>query len=147
MDKIEQLPLSTYFFAIRKYWSLTKPGIIMGNAITAAGGFVLAAKGHIDPQLFLFTLLGLCLIIASGCVFNNFIDRKADAQMKRTKNRVLAQEGIAPHRALIFACLLGFFGACVLALFSSSWALSIALLGLFIYVFAYSFLKYRTLYA
>jgi len=119
----------------------------MGNAITAAGGFALASKGHMDSKLFLFTLLGLCLIIASGCVFNNFIDRKADAQMKRTKNRALAQELISPRRALVFACFLGFFGLVLLALFSSFCSLSIALLGLFVYVIAYSFLKYRTLYA
>jgi len=147
MDPSSRIAQPSFSFAIRTYCSLTKPGIIFGNAVTAAAGFALASKRHIDPQLFFFTLLGLCLIIASGCVFNNYIDRKADAQMRRTKHRALVQELISPHSALLFACVLGFLGVLFLAFFSSHLALWIALLGLFVYVIAYSFLKYHSMYA
>ena len=53
------------------YYLLTKPGIIMGNLVTVAAGFLLASKGDVNYRLFLFTLLGLSLIMASACVFNN----------------------------------------------------------------------------
>ncbi|MCP4281585.1 MAG: protoheme IX farnesyltransferase, partial [Alteromonas sp.] len=35
---------STY----KRYLSVTKPGIIMGNAISVTGGFLLASRGDID---------------------------------------------------------------------------------------------------
>ena len=46
---------------IKKHVILTKPGIVLGNAITTAGGFALASKGHFDFSLFGLTLLGLCM--------------------------------------------------------------------------------------
>ena len=33
---------------VKNYLLVTKPGIILGNLITAAAGFFLAAKGQID---------------------------------------------------------------------------------------------------
>jgi len=147
MDPSSRVTSFSSYHAIRTFISLTKPGIIFGNAVTATAGFVLASRGYIDPKLFFFTMLGLCLIIASGCVFNNYIDRKADAQMKRTKQRALARELISPQSALLFACVLGLFGIFLLAQYSSFIALSIALFGLFVYVVAYSFLKYHSMYA
>jgi heme o synthase len=73
------------------YYLLTKPGIIMGNLFTLAAGFLLASKGVIDFPLFFATLLGLAGIMASACVFNNYIDRQVDQKMKRTENRPLVK--------------------------------------------------------
>ncbi len=67
------------------YYLLTKPGIIIGNLITVAAGFLLASQGLIHYWLFMATLLGLALVMASACVFNNYIDRKVDKMMARTK--------------------------------------------------------------
>ena len=72
------------------YYLMTKPGIIMGNLLTVAAGFLLASKGLVNGWLFLATLAGLAFIIASACVFNNYIDRQMDKKMERTKNRALA---------------------------------------------------------
>ena len=76
---------------IKAYYMLTKPGILFGNIITTAGGFALASKGHLDPWLFLAALIGLCCIIGSACVFNNYTDRHYDEKMERTKNRALVK--------------------------------------------------------
>jgi len=59
----------------RRYLNVTKPGIIMGNLISVAGGFLLASRGDVDPWLMVATLLGLSLVVASGCAINNVIDR------------------------------------------------------------------------
>ena len=92
-----------YPSTFKTYCLLTKPGIIMGNLITMAGGFVLASSGKINPLLFLATLIGLSCIIGSACVFNNYIDREADEKMLRTKNRPLPRGDISLKNALVFA--------------------------------------------
>lgn len=75
----------------KQYLQVTKPGIIFGNLISVIGGFLLASKGSIDYPLFIYTLVGVSLVVASGCVFNNYIDRDIDRKMERTKNRVLVK--------------------------------------------------------
>lgn len=119
----------------------------MGNALTTVGGFALASKGQIDYWLFLATLIGISLVIASACVFNNYIDRHADAKMKRTQNRALVKGLISVRTAIVFAVTLGVCGLVVLALYTNFLAVSIALAGFFIYVAMYSVWKYRTSYA
>jgi heme o synthase len=96
------------------YYRLCKPGIVYGNALVAAAGFAYAARGHIDWLLFLYMLLGLSLVIASACVFNNYFDRGIDAKMERTKNRPLVVGHISSAGALSFGTLLGIAGAMLL---------------------------------
>jgi heme o synthase len=128
------------------YYLLTKPGIILGNLVTLAAGFLLASKGVIDYLLFLETLLGLALIMASACVFNNYIDRKVDQKMERTKNRLLATGAISTRRALFFATLLGLLGAAVLLITTNLLTVIIAAIGFFVYVVLYSYWKCHTIY-
>jgi heme o synthase len=128
------------------YYLLTKPGIILGNLITVAAGFALASKGLIDFWLFLATLTGLALIMASACVFNNYIDRKIDQKMARTKNRALVKGLISGRNAIFFATLLGLLGNLVLLLFTNLLTVSVANLGFFVYVVLYSMWKCRTIY-
>lgn len=135
---------------IKTYFMLTKPGIIFGNAITAAGGFILASKTQVYPFdgcLFLVTLIGLSLLIASACVFNNYLDRNIDKMMARTKNRALAKGAVSTQRAIIFAIFLGLFGILLLMLCTNLLTTIIALAGFFIYVILYSLSKYRCTYA
>ncbi|HSX26517.1 MAG TPA: heme o synthase [Chlamydiales bacterium] len=132
---------------IKTYYLLTKPGIIMGNAITTISGFFLASQGHFDLWLFIATLIGLPSVIASACVFNNYIDRHADAKMARTKNRALVKGLISGRSALLFAIFLGLFGFTILALYTNLLAVAIAALGFFVYVVLYSVWKYRSTYA
>ena len=132
---------------ISTYYSLTKPGIIMGNIITTVAGFAVASRGHIDSWLFLATLVGLSCIIASACVCNNYIDRASDAKMARTKNRALVKGLISERKALFFATILGACGTFVLALYTNLLTTSIALAGFFVYVIVYSGLKPRSTYA
>ncbi|MEI8364979.1 MAG: heme o synthase [Parachlamydiaceae bacterium] len=132
---------------IKTYTLLTKPGILMGNAITAVSGFTLASKGHFDWLLFLATLSGLSCVIASACIFNNFIDRNADEKMERTKDRALVKKLIPVKNAIFFAIFLGFLGFCVLTWFTPPIGVFLAGIGFFVYVVLYSFWKYHTVYA
>lgn len=128
------------------YYLLTKPGIIFGNLVTFAAGFLLASHGSTDAKLFLLTLFGLALIMASACVFNNYIDRPLDAKMKRTQNRALVTGSISGRHALLFASVLGIAGSLVLFWFANLLALAVAWVGFFVYVVLYSFWKSHTIY-
>ncbi len=132
---------------IRTYYLLTKPGIILGNLITTGAGFALASRGHLDVRLFVPMLIGLGCVIASACVFNNYIDRELDKKMSRTKTRALAR-GIISHRsALLFAIVLGLAGIAVLGIWTNLLATAIAAIGFFVYVVLYSFWKTKKTYA
>ncbi len=128
------------------YYLITKPGIILGNLVTVAAGFLLASKGTFNFWLFLATLLGLTLIIASACVFNNYIDREIDKKMERTKNRPLATGIISKNKALLFGTLLALAGAWSLYRFTNILTLMVTAVGFFTYVFLYSMWKGRTIY-
>jgi len=133
--------------AIKNYLLVTKPGIIFGNLITAAGGFFLASKGKIDIGALLPTLSGISLIVASGCVFNNYIDRNMDRKMVRTHNRVLAQGRMSTKFAVFYASLLGIAGAAFLWEATNMLSVAIVLAGFTIYVGVYSlYLKRKSVY-
>lgn len=125
----------------KTYYRLTKPGIIYGNALTAAGGFLLASKWHIDFRLFLSLLLGTSLVIASGCVFNNFIDRGIDKKMARTKKRALVRGTVTGRNALIYAATLGALGFAILAAYVNVVVVVIGIVGLLDYVILYGYTK------
>lgn len=128
------------------YYLLTKPGIIMGNLFTLAAGFFLASKGAIDPWLFLETLVGLAFVMASACVFNNYLDRNIDKKMTRTKQRPLVQGLISGQNAILFATALGIIGFLLLLQFTNLLAVSLAAIGFFVYVVLYTLWKGRTVY-
>lgn len=128
---------------IKDYYSLTKPGIIYGNAITVVAGFMLASKGAPDWWLLFATLMGLSLVVASGCVFNNYIDRDIDAKMERTKSRALVTGHVSLGGALIFGFVLGQLGLLILAIFTNLLTVLVSLCGLFVYVVVYSMWQKR----
>ncbi|ATA19008.1 protoheme IX farnesyltransferase [Gibbsiella quercinecans] len=132
---------------IKQYLQVTKPGIIFGNLISVVGGFLLASKGSIDYPLFLATLVGVSLVVASGCVFNNYIDRDIDKKMERTKNRVLVKGLIAPSASLVYATVLGIAGFILLYTAANPLAMWLAVMGFVVYVGLYSlYMKRHSVY-
>ncbi|WP_097460020.1 heme o synthase [Mangrovitalea sediminis] len=132
---------------IKKYLLVTKPGIVLGNLISVAGGFFLASKGSIDPVLLLATVIGVSLVVASGCVFNNYIDRDIDQMMERTRNRVLVKGLISPRVTLLYGTVLGLAGIAVLYMATNPLAVAVVLVGFAVYVGLYSlYLKRNSVY-
>ena len=97
--------------------------------LSVAGGFFLASKGHVDLAIFLAAMIGTSLVVASGCVFNNCIDRDIDIKMERTKNRVLVQGLISLKLALLFATVLGIAGVVLLYKVANPLAALFAVIG------------------
>ncbi|MEM5505163.1 heme o synthase [Shewanella frigidimarina] len=132
---------------LRGYVQVTKPGIIMGNLISVAGGFLLAAQGNVDLTLMFATMIGLSLVVASGCAVNNCIDRDIDAKMKRTRNRVTVTGEISVQAVLSFGIGLGVVGFTMLAIFTNSLAVLFAAIGYVVYVGVYSlYMKRNSVY-
>ena len=131
---------------LKKYYRLTKPGIVRGNTITAAAGFFLAAQGSIDFLLLLSTLFGSALVIASACVFNNYLDRNIDAKMARTQKRALVTGDISYTKALVFGSILGLTGFTILFTQTTILTTLAALIGFVFYVVVYGYAKRKSVH-
>ncbi|KLV10545.1 protoheme IX farnesyltransferase [Photobacterium ganghwense] len=130
---------------IKSYISITKPGIIIGNLISVAAGFFLAAKTEAaSASLLAYTLLGVACVIASGCVVNNIFDRDIDSKMDRTRNRVLVQDGLNIDHVFIYAVALLLGGTAVLYRMANPLSAVVVLLGYVFYVFFYTMWYKRT---
>jgi protoheme IX farnesyltransferase len=129
----------------KKYYSLTKPGVLYGNVITGVAGFLLAAGyfRRFDTLLFIATIAGMTLVIASACVLNNVLDQDIDRLMERTKTRAVAHGDIHARNATVFSALLGLFGFAILALLTNWLVFGIGVAGFIIYVWLYGALSKR----
>jgi protoheme IX farnesyltransferase len=131
---------------LKNYYTLTKPGIIRGNAIAAGAGFFLASQGHISLSLFAAMLVGLSLVIASGCICNNYIDRDIDQKMARTRNRALVTGTIGVRNALLFAAICVGLGTIILVVRTNLLTAGLAVFGWIAYVIIYGIAKRRSVH-
>jgi protoheme IX farnesyltransferase len=131
----------------RRYYSLTKPGVLYGNALSAAAGFLLASGRDIRWALFLYTLIGTTLVIASACVINNYLDQDIDSKMARTKQRALVAGTVSGRGAVLFGMALGVIGLTILIAGTNPLVVAIGIAGFIDYVVLYGMLsKRRSIY-
>lgn len=123
------------------YYRLAKPGIVYGNLLTTVAAFLFAAQWRFAWPLFAATAAGAALVIASACVFNNYLDRHIDARMARTKDRPLVTGAIGPAAALAYGAVLLALGLFLLFVYANELAAGAALFGWAAYVFAYGWAK------
>ena len=114
--------------------------------MAAAAGFLLASEWQFSWKNFLATLAGTTLIIASACVFNNYIDRGIDKKMTRTKRRAIASGDVSAVQALSYGVALSLFGFGILLLWTYWLVAAIGAIGLFFYVVVYGIAKRRTVH-
>jgi protoheme IX farnesyltransferase len=131
------------FESIKQYYSLTKPGVLYGNALTVAAGYLLAAKGDVDFILFLGVFVGSSLIIASACVLNNYLDQDIDAIMDRTKQRAIVSGKVKGRRAVQFSATLGIVGLIILLYTTNLLVAALGIIGFVTYVVFYGMLSKR----
>lgn len=129
--------------SIKQYYQLTKPGVLYGNVLTAAAGFLLAARGDIDPWLFLATIIGMTLVIAAACVLNNYLDQDIDRIMTRTKKRPSVTGVIKGSSMVMYGIVLFLLGVVILALWTNWLVVAIGVIGFAVYVWLYGALSKR----
>lgn len=123
---------------LRSCIQIIKPKIIIGNIISLISGIILASKNKNIEYNNFFCILGTFLIIASSCVFNNFIDRDIDQIMPRTKNRIVIKKKISYCLVIFYGLLLFLCGVIVLYFSVNKLTLILTILAFIIYVFIYS---------
>lgn len=126
----------------RNWLALTKPGIVLGNLMAVAGGFLLAARGVPDGGAFGLTMAGAALLIAGSGACNNCIDRDIDAKMLRTRLRPLVTGAVHWRAALWFGGALSLGGLVLLSL-AHPRAAVMGAVGWLLYVGLYSLLLKR----
>lgn len=123
---------------------IAKPWLVLANLLTAAAGYLLAARGHFQAGVFVAVLAGVGLFVACGCVLNNCLDRNLDRDMARTRGRVLPSGSMTVGTAVWYALGLGLAGTLVLLGGTSRLPLGIVLAGLVVYVGVYTAWLKRT---
>jgi heme o synthase len=142
-----QRGLSARSRVLSDYWELTKPEVNFLIAMTTVAAFCLGSPkplAHFPWLPLLNTLFGTVLVASGAGTLNQLIERRFDAQMRRTARRPIAAGRIEPVHALIFGSLLSLAGTAYLALAVRSTASLLALLTLTAYLFFYTPLKRRT---
>lgn len=125
------------------YYRLTKPGVLYGNVLTAAAGFLFASGRSLDVGLFVATITGTTLVIASACVINNYLDQDIDQLMERTKVRPLITGEVSGRGAVVFSVILGILGVLILQAFTNTLVVVIGIAGFVTYVLLYGMLSKR----
>jgi len=133
--------------AAADYWALTKPEVDLLIAIATFTGFCVAVPGPLRefPWLRLVhTLLGTLLVASGTGTLNQYIERRFDAQMRRTARRPLAAGRLKPAAVLWFGIALAAIGCIYLSTAVNVFASLLALLTLLSYLFLYTPLKRKT---
>jgi 4-hydroxybenzoate polyprenyltransferase len=99
----------------------------------------LAGEGNPDQRLFIIFMAGVFVMRSAGCVLNDFVDRKIDPYVERTRTRPLATGAVAPMDALTLFVALALI-ALGLASMLNKVAQVLALVGGLL-TFAYPFVK------
>src|SRR5882762_8195992 len=129
------------------YWALTKPEVNFLILITTGVGFYLGCRNEARPLSFLAlfnTLLGTLLVASGTGTLNQYIERKFDAQMRRTARRPAAAGRLKPAAVLAFGIALAAAGTVYLATVINLLASALAALTLLSYLFLYTPLKRKT---
>jgi protoheme IX farnesyltransferase len=148
MATVAQPPCAVRSYATAgDFWALTKPEINFLIAIATFAGFYLGWPGTSDGFPFvrlIHTLLGTLLVSSGASTLNQYVERRFDAQMRRTARRPLAAGRIEPRSALWFGILLSFGGGVYLAVAVNALASLLAVLTLAGYLALYTPLKRMT---
>src|SRR5216684_6420566 len=129
------------------YWALTKPEVNFLILITTGVGFYLSCGNEARPLsvILLFnTLLGTLLVASGTGALNQYIERKFDAQMRRTARRPAAAGRLKPQAVLVFGIALAAVGSIYLTATVNGLASALAVLTLLTYLFIYTPLKRKT---
>ena len=127
------------------FLELTKPRVVALMLITALIGMCMAVPGFVPWEPLLLGNIGIGLCAGAAAAINHVVDERIDQKMSRTTNRPVATGRVSQTEALVFAALLAFFGAALLAWTINVLTAILTVASLVGYAFIYTmFLKRAT---
>ena len=129
------------------YVALTKPDVSFLVLITTAAGYYMGARGPVNWLHMLQTVFATMLIAAGTAALNHYVERESDRYMRRTASRPLPSGVLQPAQALAFGIVLSVAGAVALYIVAGWLAAVLGIVTCIGYLFAYTPLKKRTVWA
>lgn len=129
---------------MKDYLELTKPRVTWLIVMSTAVGYYFGHSGPWAAWTILHTLIGTALIASGTAALNQWYERDADRQMRRTHRRPLPAGRLQPNEALWFGIGLAVVGGLELG-FGANWlASALGIVTLLMYLFLYTPLKQKT---
>src|SRR5438552_14732130 len=129
---------------LRDYYTLTKPEVNLLILLTISDSYYLVSQGGFKIGPLVSTLIGTLLLASGTSTLNQFMERRYDAQMRRTANRPLVSGRLNAREAFWFGIVLSVAGGLYLALAVNTLAAGLASSTLLSYLLVYTPLKRKT---
>jgi protoheme IX farnesyltransferase len=126
------------------FLELTKPRIAFMLVLTSAAGFYLGTQGSFDFVLFANAMIGIAILAFGVATLNQYVERRTDALMDRTKNRPLPSFRLSPIEALVFGLVQCAVAEVYLYFLVNPLTAGLGLVVIVGYVMLYTPLKTRT---
>lgn len=127
--------------------TLAKPRLNILVVASTLAGYVMGDGAMSDVLRVIATVGGTGLVAGGASAFNQVMERRTDALMRRTRMRPMADGRVASSEALIYATGLSLAGLAILTLFVNPLSAVVALATLVSYAAIYTPLKLRTSFA
>ncbi len=129
---------------MKDYLALTKPRVTWLIVMSTAVGYYFGHSGPWPVWAVIHALMGTALIASGTAALNQWYERDADREMRRTQGRPLPAGRMRPRNALFFGATLAVAGGLELG-FGVNWLCSaIGIATLMMYLFLYTPLKQKT---
>lgn len=125
------------------YYELTKPRLSFLSVITALVGYFAALPAR-DVSLLACFVAGTALCAGAAAAFNQWMERREDSVMERTRDRPLPSGLVSPQGALLFGTALTVAGVALLWFGANPLAGTLGAATIFSYVAIYTPLKKLT---
>ena len=129
------------------YITLTKPDVSFLVLITTAAGYYMGVRGPVNWLHMVHVIFATMLIAGGTAALNHYVERESDRYMRRTAMRPLPSGILRPREALAFGLLLAIAGTIDLYITAGLLASMLGAVTCLSYLFAYTPLKKRTVWA
>lgn len=128
-------------------WTLTKPEVNFMIAMATFTGFCLGRADQTHPfplSLALRTIIGTVFVASGSGALNQYVERRFDAQMRRTARRPLAAGRLNPSVGFVFGITMAVVGGAYLAVAVNLLASALAEITMLSYLLIYTPLKRKS---
>jgi heme o synthase len=126
------------------YVALAKPRLNLLVVASTLAGYVMGDGDMANAMVVIAMVVGTALVAGGASAFNQVMERRTDALMRRTRLRPMADGRLPSAEALVYACGLSIAGLAILALAVNVLSSLVALATLISYAAIYTPLKLRT---